>query len=161
MPAENQTLDAEAAIVGASCWVVEGDAREFGPFQLGEVVAKVSPDEYQIRLPNDKNKIVKRSLTELLGANEVRAEKIIDLTKLMYIHEAAVSDVLRLRYKRALIYTNVGQMLLVVNPFKDLGLTTQARVLDYRKRPKKEVMDMSNPPEPHIFAVCAKSVHLL
>lgn len=156
--AEDQRLVETAAVVGCMCWIREGESRESGPFQLGEIVQKDGPDLYQIKLPNDKNKIVKKSLTELLGANEVRAEKMMDLTKLMYIHEAAVSDVLRQRYKRALIYTNVGAMLLVVNPFKDLGLTTTARVLEYRKMPKSEVMSVTT--EPHIFAVCAKSVHI-
>merc|ERR1719424_1938271 len=76
----------------------------------------------------------------------------------MFIHEACVSEVLRLRYIRGQIYSYVGAMLLVVNPFKDLGLTTTERCLFYRKVEKSIVMESKG--EPHVFAMCAKSVHL-
>merc|ERR1719181_1360651 len=49
-------------------------------------------------------------------------------------------------------------MLLVVNPFKDLGLVGIDRVLSYRRMPKSDIMGEQK--EPHTFALCAKSVHI-
>jgi myosin heavy subunit len=155
---QEDLIDEGAAVIGTPCWIREGESRESGPFQLGEIVAKEGPDVYQIKVGDGKGKIVKKSLTELLGANEVRPNNMPDLTKLMYIHEAAVSDLLRCRYKQALIFTNVGAMLLVVNPFKDLGLVGNDRVLAYRRMPKKDIMGEQK--EPHTFGLCAKSVHI-
>jgi len=156
---EEDLIDEGAAVIGTMCWIREGDSRECGPYMLCEIVAKEGPDVYQIKSSSDaKGKTYKKSLTEMLGANEVRPSNMADLTKLMYIHEAAVSDLLRARYKQALIFTNVGAMLLVVNPFKDLGLVGTDRVLAYRRMPKKDIMGEQK--DPHTFALCAKSVHI-
>merc|ERR1719160_1510899 len=80
-----------------------------------------------------------------------------DLTKLMFIHEPAVSDVLRQRYQRSQIYSFVGAMLLVVNPFRDLKLVTTERCMRYRNMSEEEVRNLSS--DPHVFSVCIKGLH--
>jgi hypothetical protein len=153
--ADSDRLDDLGAAPGAACWVCEGETREQGPFCLGEIVQKEG-DSIKVKIGGGKT--VTKPLKELLGANDVSAKDVSDLTKLMYIHPGAVSDVLRQRFLRAQIYTYVGAMLLVVNPFKDLKLVTTEKVLQYRAMEKMLVMESKG--EPHVFAVCAKSLHM-
>jgi myosin heavy subunit len=134
--------------------VPEVETREFGPYARGEIVAKEG-DMYKIKLMTGKS--VSKVLVEMLGANEQNPSEVLDLTRVMYIHPAAISDILKIRYQRAQIYTYVGAMLLVVNPFKDLKLTTNERIIQYRKLDKEVVMESKG--EPHVFAMCAKSLH--
>jgi myosin heavy subunit len=153
--ADSDRLDDLGAVAGASCWVVEGETRECGPFCQGEIINK-DGDQIKVKLSATKN--CTRPLKELLGANDVNAMEVHDLTKLMYIHPVAVSNVLKDRFIKCKIYTYVGAMLLVVNPFRDLKLTTSDKVLEYRAMEKSLVMESKG--EPHVFAVCAKSLHM-
>merc|ERR1719428_484092 len=151
-------LDANSALQGVVCWVREGESRESGPYQPCEIVDKKDTDLYVLRLLNDpKSKLINRSLTEMLGGNDSNPLEMHDLTKLMYIHEAAVSDVLKQRYQRSMIYSFVGAMLLVVNPFRDLKLTTTERCMRYRNMSEEEVRNLSS--DPHVFSVCIKGLH--
>merc|ERR1719395_178700 len=46
-------------------------------------------------------------------------------------------------------------MLLVLNPFRDLKLTTPDQVLFYRKASPQELRTA----QPHVFAVCSRAMH--
>ena len=62
------------------------------------------------------------------------------------------------RYVGGQIFTNVGAMLLVTNPFRDLRVTTPEHVMQYRRMDKAVIMASQG--EPHTFAVCAKALHI-
>merc|ERR1719331_1982238 len=117
---ESDRLDERSAVLGVPCWIRDGDTREMGPYACGDIIAKEGPDTYTVKLTLGQNAGKTRtvSLTELMGANEQKPFECHDLTKLLYIHEAAVSDVLQKRYVGGQIFTNVGAMLLVTNPFR-------------------------------------------
>ena len=52
--------------------------------------------------------------------NEGDIATVDDLVRLPFLHEPAILHVLRSRARAGLIYTNVGAILLAVNPFKRL-----------------------------------------
>ena len=63
------------AILGAQNrrdWVRQ-HTREAGPFSFGEIVSKDGPDDYKVKIQQgqQQGKTVKKSLTELLGSNDV------------------------------------------------------------------------------------------
>jgi hypothetical protein len=152
--ADTDRLDELGAAPGVGCWVPDAETREYGPYARGEIVAKEG-DTYKIKLMSGKT--VSKPLNDMLGANETNPSEVLDLTRVMYIHPAAISEILKIRYQRAQIYTYVGAMLLVVNPFKDLKLTTNEKIIAYRKMDKDIIMESKG--EPHVFALCAKSLH--
>jgi len=73
-----------------------------------------------------------------------------DLVMLPKITEPDIVDNLKKRYDYDAIYTNIGPVLIVVNPYKDLGLTTPDYVRLYRGKFRHEL-------PPHIFALAEES----
>ncbi|XP_063614280.1 unconventional myosin IC-like [Penaeus indicus] len=63
-----------------------------------------------------------------------------------YQNEAVFIDNLKKRYHENVIYTYIGQVLVSVNPYKDLGLYTDALLEKYRNVNFYEV-------PPHVFAI--------
>ncbi|ESO88100.1 hypothetical protein LOTGIDRAFT_219481 [Lottia gigantea] len=69
-----------------------------------------------------------------------------DLATLTKLDEQILLEELQERYNRDLIYTYVGDILIAVNPFKDIGIYGKKETEKYKNAKKS-----SNPP--HIFAV--------
>jgi myosin III len=69
-----------------------------------------------------------------------------DLAALEVLSEDTIVEQLRKRYELNQIYTNIGDILISVNPFENLGLYTQHHQNKYCGKSRAE-----NPP--HIFAV--------
>jgi myosin heavy subunit len=145
--AGTENITADLAIVGCHVWVKENDQ-----WKIGEIAEKGSRF-YRVRL--EKNVYVERELSEMLGANDMKPAECVDLTKLLYIHKAAVTDMLKQRYYRGLIYTNVGAMLLVVNPYRDLNITGTEQVLLHRRSTREELKESL----PHIFRMTAGAMY--
>ena len=72
-----------------------------------------------------------------------------DLVMLPKIDEAEIVDNLKKRYNYDAIYTNIGPVLIVINPFKDLGLTTDEYVHLYKGKFRHEL--------PPIFALAEET----
>ena len=66
------------------------------------------------------------------------------------ITEADIVDNIKKRYDYDAIYTNIGPVLIVVNPYKDLGLTTPEYIRLYRGKFRHEL-------PPHIFALAEET----
>lgn len=73
-----------------------------------------------------------------------------DLVMLPKITEADIVDNLQKRHSYDAIYTNIGPVLIVVNPYKDLGLTTDEYVRLYKGKFRHEL-------PPHIFALAEET----
>jgi len=73
-----------------------------------------------------------------------------DLVMLPKITEAEIVDNLQKRHSYDAIYTNIGPVLIVVNPYKDLGLTTDEYVRLYKGKFRHEL-------PPHIFALAEET----
>ena len=69
-----------------------------------------------------------------------------DLAALEVLSEDTICEQLRKRYESNQIYTNIGDILIAVNPFENLGLYTQNHQRRYSGKSRSD-----NPP--HIFAV--------
>ncbi|KAK7247708.1 myosin-like protein [Aureococcus anophagefferens] len=88
--------------------------------------------------------------------NESGDQRIEDLILLPFLHEPAILHVLQERAKKGFIYTNVGAILLAVNPFKRLPeLYSDATIASHRRvgaARDANPEDAAAPP-PHAFAV--------
>ncbi|XP_064007807.1 myosin XVB [Pogoniulus pusillus] len=83
----------------------------------------------------------------------VEAEKIEDLTRLEEICESSVLLCLKRRFHLNLIYTYIGQILISVNPFKDLSIYSEDVATQYHQG------TLSNN-APHIFAIAEMAYSL-
>ncbi|XP_035824294.1 myosin IA heavy chain, partial [Aplysia californica] len=72
-----------------------------------------------------------------------------DLSKLTNLTENTITDCLEARFKKDIIYTRCGDILISVNPYKPLGIYTKK---EYREYHSGHVSDT-----PHLFAVSAKA----
>ena len=73
-----------------------------------------------------------------------------DLVMLPKITENDIVENLQKRHSYDAIYTNIGPVLIVVNPYKDLGLTTDEYVRLYKGKFRHEL-------PPHIFALAEET----
>ncbi|PFH33165.1 myosin C [Besnoitia besnoiti] len=84
--------------------------------------------------------------SDVFNANElIEPEHIEDIGYLPHTNVACVLDLLKKRYLRGLIYTTAQPLLVAINPFKDLGNTTDEWIRSYREASKPETLP------PHVF----------
>ncbi|KAM6245291.1 myosin XVB [Porphyrio hochstetteri] len=78
--------------------------------------------------------------------HHVEIEEIEDLTRLEEVCESSVLLCLKKRFHRNLIYTYIGQILISVNPFKDLSIYSEDVATQYHQGTLSKNA-------PHIFAI--------
>ncbi|RHY02230.1 hypothetical protein DYB36_001122 [Aphanomyces astaci] len=81
-----------------------------------------------------------------------------DLTTLVHLHEPAILNTLRVRYRNDQIYTRAGAILVAVNPFQSLDLyddATQRRYI-HAGRTRR---DGDSVLAPHVFQVADRAYH--
>lgn len=83
--------------------------------------------------------------TEYRARSAAGAEDMVMLTQ-AHLNNAGVADNLRIRLKADQIYTYIGPVLVVVNPFKWLQIYGDEFVQSYRSKNRVDV-------PPHVFAV--------
>ncbi|KAI9845961.1 MAG: class II myosin [Thelocarpon superellum] len=77
---------------------------------------------------------------------------VSDLTLISKISNEAINDNLKKRFENGEIYTYIGHVLVSVNPFRDLGIYTDAVLASYRGKNRLEV-------PPHVFAVAESAYY--
>ncbi|KAG8733405.1 class II myosin [Ceratobasidium sp. 423] len=77
---------------------------------------------------------------------------VSDMTLLTTISNDSVNENLEKRWKNGDIYTYIGQVLISVNPFKDLGIYTEAVLESYKGKNRLEM-------PPHVFAIAESSYY--
>ena len=77
---------------------------------------------------------------------------VSDLTLISKISNEAINDNLRKRFENAEIYTYIGHVLVSVNPFRDLGIYTDAVLDSYKGKNRLEV-------PPHVFATAESAYY--
>jgi myosin I len=92
---------------------------------------------------------IKKATFEITKKKEVG---VSDLTLLSKVSNEAINDNLKKRFEHGEIYTYIGHVLVSVNPFRDLGIYTDAVLDSYRGRNRLEV-------SPHVFAVAESSYY--
>ncbi|KAK7205835.1 P-loop containing nucleoside triphosphate hydrolase protein [Myxozyma melibiosi] len=90
-----------------------------------------------------KRAAVKKATFDATKRKEVG---VSDLTLLSKVSEEAINENLKKRFQNGLIYTYIGHVLISVNPFRDLGIYTDAVLESYRGKNRLEV-------PPHVFAI--------
>ncbi|PWN49158.1 myosin 1 [Violaceomyces palustris] len=71
---------------------------------------------------------------------------VSDMTLLSKVSNEAVNENLQKRFQNAEIYTYIGNVLISVNPFRDLGIYTQEILSSYRGKNRLEMA-------PHVYAI--------
>jgi myosin-1 len=77
---------------------------------------------------------------------------VSDLTLISKISNEAINDNLKKRFENAEIYTYIGHVLVSVNPFRDLGIYTDAVLDSYKGKNRLEM-------PPHVFAIAESSYY--
>ncbi|KAG5382573.1 hypothetical protein IGI04_034043 [Brassica rapa subsp. trilocularis] len=111
----------------------------------GEVI-EVNGDDIKVQCTSGKTVVVKVSDTHPKDM-EVPPSGVTDMTTLAYLHEPGVLQNLKSRYHIDEIYTYTGDILIAVNPFKQLAnLYNDHMIEHYKGAPFGSLM-------PHPFAV--------
>jgi myosin I len=92
---------------------------------------------------------IKRAVFESTKKKEVG---VSDLTLISKISNEAINDNLKKRFENAEIYTYIGHVLVSVNPFRDLGIYTEAVLDSYRGKNRLEM-------PPHVFAIAESAYY--
>ena len=71
---------------------------------------------------------------------------VSDMTLLSKVTNEAINENLQKRFQNAEIYTYIGNVLISVNPFRDLGIYTDEILQSYRGKNRLEMT-------PHVFAI--------
>ncbi|KAJ2036465.1 class II myosin [Coemansia sp. S3946] len=80
------------------------------------------------------------------GTTKKKQAGVSDMTMLSKITNEAISENLKKRFENADIYTYIGNVLISVNPFKDLGIYTQQILKSYENKNRMEL-------PPHVYAI--------
>lgn len=73
-----------------------------------------------------------------------------DLVMLPKVNEEGIIDNLKKRYMNNIIYTNIGPVLISVNPYKALPITGEDTIVKYQGKFRHEL-------EPHVFALAEET----
>lgn len=93
--------------------------------------------------PPKKGGKIKKATFESSKKKEVG---VSDLTLLTTISDESINDNLKKRFQNGTIYTYIGHVLISVNPFRDLGIYTDAIMQSYQGKNRLEV-------PPHVYAI--------
>jgi myosin-1 len=77
---------------------------------------------------------------------------VSDMTLLTTISNESINENLQKRWTNAEIYTYIGQVLISVNPFRDLGIYTEDVLQRYRGKNRLEV-------PPHVFSIAESAYY--
>jgi myosin I len=77
---------------------------------------------------------------------------VSDLTLLSKVSNEAINENLKKRFEGAEIYTYIGHVLVSVNPFRDLGIYTDAVLESYKGKNRLEM-------PPHVFAIAESAYY--
>ncbi|KAJ2731502.1 class II myosin, partial [Coemansia sp. Cherry 401B] len=80
------------------------------------------------------------------GTTRKKQAGVSDMTMLSKITNEAINENLKMRFENADIYTYIGNVLISVNPFKDLGIYTPQVLKSYENKNRMEL-------PPHVYAI--------
>ena len=86
-------------------------------------VIKKGARRKDVKEPKKRSAKIKKATFD---ANKKKEVGISDLTLLSKISDESINENLKKRFKNGIIYTYIGHVLISVNPFRDLGIYTNA-----------------------------------
>ncbi|KAL7890987.1 hypothetical protein AOLI_G00004630 [Acnodon oligacanthus] len=113
-------------------------------FEAGSIKEEKG-DECLVEL-SDSGKKIKVSKDDIQKMNPPKFNKVEDMAELTCLNEASVLHNLKDRYYSGLIYTYSGLFCVVINPYKNLPIYTEAIVEMYKGKKRHEM-------PPHIYAI--------
>eukprot|EP00742_Colponemidia_sp_Colp-10_P003461 GILJ01003686.1.p1 GENE.GILJ01003686.1~~GILJ01003686.1.p1 ORF type:complete len:1875 (-),score=440.95 GILJ01003686.1:141-5765(-) len=112
-------------------------------YVAGEVIAtNDATGQITVRTDDGKEVVLARSAADFV--NPPQFDYVEDLATLSYLNEPSVLNILKNRYAQDVIHTYSGQFLLVINPYKQLPIYSDAMVQLFKQKRRDEV-------PPHIF----------
>ena len=129
---------------GTWCFIKDEDecfipAKVIKSFKAGEP-GTVQPEDGEVEELSGKE------TSSLLHMDDESLKPIENMVKLKELNEASILQNLRLRLKLDKIYTNVGTILVSVNPFKLLPIYTPEVLDKYKERGARDL-------PPHVYGV--------
>ncbi|XP_038058874.1 unconventional myosin-VI-like isoform X1 [Patiria miniata] len=119
-------------------------------FQLGRI-EDIGAESITVAPINKPGKPVVAPYARVFPAEEDEEKTVDDNCALMYLNEATLLNNLRLRYKRGKIYTYVANILIAVNPYKELqNLYDNDTIRRYNGKSLGVL-------PPHVFAIADKA----
>ncbi|KAJ3929553.1 MAG: myosin-1 [Lentinula lateritia] len=110
---------------------------------------KVTPTAKKSSGGASKGKVAKADWKEGFKKKQIG---VSDMTLLSTISNESINDNLSKRWKGGEIYTYIGQVLISVNPFRDLGIYTEEVLARYKGKNRLEV-------PPHVFAIAESAYY--
>ncbi|KAJ3895171.1 P-loop containing nucleoside triphosphate hydrolase protein [Lentinula edodes] len=110
---------------------------------------KVTPTAKKSSGGASKGKVAKADWKEGFKKKQIG---VSDMTLLSTISNESINDNLSKRWKGGEIYTYIGQVLISVNPFRDLGIYTEEVLERYKGKNRLEV-------PPHVFAIAESAYY--
>ncbi|CAM9661074.1 unnamed protein product, partial [Chrysoparadoxa australica] len=134
-----------ATIFEAGEWVWIQDAAEV--VVPGKVVATFRAGETGKVLVDDMPRTLSAAETTAVTYADKKSldDSVDNLTTLDDLNENSLLNLVRARYTKNRIYTNIGSILISVNPFRPLPLYTPQQIDLYKEGPRGKA--------PHVFAV--------
>ncbi|DAZ97943.1 TPA: hypothetical protein N0F65_006368 [Lagenidium giganteum] len=97
-----------------------------------------------------------------LLANSGDMDIVEDLIQLPHLHEPGICHTLNERFKLNEIYTLTGEILLAINPFKNIGIYSDKIIRKYIRNGDKRVAGQEVPDmPPHVFSIADKAYRSL
>ena len=112
--------------VGTACYAFTDGAWARGS------VARTSGGKYDVSLSSGGNCTVKTD--ECAPASRLAPTGVPDMSALDTLHEGALQENVKARYKRREIYTLCSTLLVSVNPYTDLGIYGEETIVKYSTR---------------------------
>ncbi|RLN44545.1 hypothetical protein BBJ28_00019847, partial [Nothophytophthora sp. Chile5] len=98
----------------------------------------------------------------VLLANSSDMDVVEDLIQLPHLHEPGICHTLNERFKIDEIYTLTGEILLAINPFKNVGIYTDKITRKYIRNGDKRALGHEVPDmPPHVFSIADKAYRSL
>ncbi|GAB9462558.1 Myosin-like protein [Globisporangium polare] len=99
---------------------------------------------------------------DMLLANSHDMDLVEDLIQLPHLHEPGICHTLNERFKINEIYTLTGEILLAINPFKNIGIYSDKIMRKYiRNGDKRELGQEVGDMPPHVFSIADKAYRSL
>jgi len=157
------TWDKPAALIsGAEIEALSGDfvwvAHENLAWVPAKIIDRTSDKEMTVREmpqqapssvePRERRRVKGKEIGPEIESTQTLTNLTHDLVQLDVVHEPAIIDLLRRRYAVDKIYTNVGDILVAVNPFKQTDLFNPSMMQKYSET-GREAMELA----PHPYSV--------
>ncbi|CAJ0577693.1 unnamed protein product, partial [Mesorhabditis spiculigera] len=120
-------------------------ASEHEGYVLASTVEELSDERLRLRIQESGKEVIVTKY-DIQKANPPKFEKTEDMANLTMLNEAGILYNLKQRYYSNLIYTYSGMFCVVINPYKNLPIYTDAIVEKFKGKKRRDA-------PPHIYAV--------